>query len=366
MIKKLPLLFIILLLLVSLSACSIRRSGSQASTGGIFVSSNQGSSWRNMSFMPSASGQAVSLTHLDIRDLILDPSDSNALYLTTFDRGLFFTYNLSDGWQRASSLPARTIRGLAIDPKLKCTLFATVENRLYRSFDCARSFEQVFVDNNPGVVLTGVLVDHYNTDNIYISTSRGEIIKSVDKGVHWRTIHRFSGAIRSIKMSPQDSRLLFAITDKDELYSFNSISVTFPADSPRSLENFNISNLNNLSSVVKDFKIGAIRELNIDSSEGVMILAGANKILKSPDYGITWEEIELIPAASDAAIRAVAINPKNHKHLYYVTGTTFYRSIDGGLTWNTSRLPTARIGSALLVNPDNPQIIYLGVRAEQK
>ena len=364
MIKKLAILFVVLITLIMLPACSIRRSGSVASVGGIFVSSNQGSTWQNMSFMPSASGQAVSLTHLNVRDLIIDPSDSQALYLTTFDRGLFFTYNISNGWQRVTSLPARTIRGLAIDPKSKCTIFATVDNRLYRSFDCARTFEQVYVDNNPGVVLTSVLVDHYNTDNIYISTSRGEVVKSINKGLHWRTIHRFSGAIRFIKMSPQDSRLLFTVTDRNELYSFNSVSITYPSDNPRSVDNFNVSNVSNLSDVIKDFKVGTIRELNIDSGEGVMILAGANKIMRSPDYGITWEEVELIPAASDAAIRAVAINPSNHKELYYVTGTTFYRSIDGGITWNTSRLPTALVGSTLVVNPETPQTVYLGVRAE--
>jgi len=315
--------------------------------------------------MPSVSGQAVSLTHLDVNEIIIDPNDSQSLYMTTFGRGLYFTYNINNGWQKADKLPSAIIRSIAINPKSKCNIYATVGNRLYGTVDCSRTWEQLYFDNNPEVQITSVVVDHYNPDNIYISTSRGEIIKSIDKGRFWRTIHRFSGGVNYLKMSPQDSRLLFVTTDKNEFFSFNSISETYPKGNAREEENFSITLLNNLSKVISDFKAGNIQEVNICLADGTIVLATERKILRSPDNGITWEDIKLIPSDDDASIRAVAINPNNAEEIYYVTRTTFYSSVNGGVSWNTRRLPTAKVGSSLVVNPDNPQIIYLGVRGEE-
>lgn len=364
--KKLALITLLLTLTVFLSACSIsfRRSGDLSTASGVFASNNRGDTWRNVSFMPSASGEPVSLAHLDILDIVIDPSDSQALYMTTYGRGLFFTYNLANGWQRIDNLPSTTIRSIAINPKNKCQLFATVDNRLYGSNDCGRSWNQLYFDNNPDVAVTAVVVDHYNPHNLYIATSRGEIVKSIDQGVSWRTIHRFNENIVNFKMSPQDSRLFFVTTSNNKFYRFNSLSLTSPSN--RQEENFSISNLQDLSKVISDFRAGNIQEINICSQEGIIILATNQKILRSPDSGVTWENIELIPDQKDAEIRAVAVNPRNFKEIYYVTHTSFYRSFDGGITWNTRRLPTSRVGSVLLVNPDNPQMLYLGVRRDDK
>ncbi|GAF89261.1 unnamed protein product, partial [marine sediment metagenome] len=43
--------------------------------------------------------------------------------------------------------------------------------------------------------------------------------------------------------------------------------------------------------------------------------------------------------------------------------TTFYRSLDSGENWTTKKLPTTRAGWKLLIDPDNPDIIYMGVRS---
>ncbi len=366
--KKISLIILVFSLLVVLSACglSLRRGDSLTTASGIFVSNTQGNTWKNMSFMPSASGEPISLTHLDIKKIVVDPSDHQALYLTTYDRGLFFTYNLNNGWQKVESLATDTIQAVAIDPKFKCTIYAAINNRLYKSQDCNRNWQQVYFDNNPEVLVTSVVVDHYNSDNIYITTSRGEVIKSIDRANSWRTIHRFNNGVFDLKMSPQDSRLLFLATDRNEFFSFNSPSITSPeeVDSDRLEKSFSVTNLTNLSEVLADIRRTNIREINICSQEGVIILATEQKILRSPDNGISWAELDLIPSEADAAIKAVAINPQNSQEIYYVTDTTFYRSLDGGITWNTRRLPTARIGSSLLVNPSNPQLIYLGVRKE--
>ncbi len=360
--KKINLIVLLISLSLLLSACglSVRKSGDLGITGGIFVSGNQGNTWKNMSFSPSASGEPISLTHLDVKEIIIDPSDSQALYMTTYGRGLFFTYNLNEGWRKVNGLPTATINSVVINPDYKCTIFASVANRLYKTVDCARTWDQVYSDDNPEVAVTSVVIDHYNTDNIYMATSRGEIIKSIDRGSTWRTIHRFDNGIIKLKMSPLDSRLFFAATNRNEFFSFNSPSMR----EANLLDNFVVHNMTNLSEVLENIRRTNIKEINICSKEGTIILATEQKLLRSPDNGITWEDIDLIPSEKDASIKAVAINPQNSQELYYVTDTNFYRSQDGGISWNTKRLPTQRAGSALLVSPDNTQLIYMGVRKE--
>lgn len=358
--KKITLIVLLISISFLLSACGIsfRRSGDLSVAGGVFVSTNLGDNWRNMSFSPSASGEPISLTHLDIREIVVDPSDPQALYMTTYGRGLYFTYNLSEGWRKVNSLPSATINSVAINPDYKCTIFASIGNRLYKSVDCTRTWTQVYSDDNPEVAVTSVVVDHFNSENVYITTSRGEVIKSIDRGDNWRTIHRFNTGIIDLKMSPQDSRLFFAATNRNEFFSFNSPSLR----EANLLDNFVVSNMTNLSEVLANIRRTNIREINICSKEGIIILATEQKLLRSPDNGITWEDIDLIPSERDASIKAVAINPQNSQQLYYVTDTNFYRSNDGGISWSTKRLPTQRAGSALLVSPDNPQVLYMGVR----
>ena len=57
----------------------------------------------------------------------------------------------------------------------------------------------------------------------------------------------------------------------------------------------------------------------------------------------------------------MALNPQNADEVYYITNTTFYRSLDGGKNW-TTKLLTSRVGSDLSVDPKDGNLIYLGVK----
>jgi photosystem II stability/assembly factor-like uncharacterized protein len=258
-------------------------------------------------------------------------------------------------------LPTATVNAVAVDPKNKCTIYAASANRLYRSADCNRTWKQIYFDNNPGVTVTTIAIDHYNTGNIYIGTSRGEIIKSIDSGGAWRTIQRLDEGIARLIISPLDSRLLFTATVKNRIFSFTSNTNTNPANSEDLEQNFLVENWTDLNDVLTDYDIGAnFKDIIVSPRDGGIILATEKLILRSPDNGITWENIKLIQPDKDAVINAVAVNPQNSKDLYYVTNTTFFRSNDGGATWMTKNLPTKRAGRELLIDFNNPNVLYLG------
>ncbi len=365
--KKLRLLILLPIIILVTTACSVPNfvgGGSNKDVdrgvGGIFVSGDKGDTWRNMALIPTLSGQPRNFFDADVNVLVADPNDSKAVYLGTFGQGLYYTYNLSNGWSEVSTLPKGTVNAIAVDPQSSCRIFVAIGNVVYRSDNCNRSYSQVYLDNNLGVRVKAIVVDHYNNNNVYIATSRGEIIKSIDAGVSWRTIHRLGEDISYLLMSPLDSRFLLVASVDNNLYAFNSNSTTSSDLSVE--ENYEVSNWRNLSLILKDMKVGGFRDLHIHPKEGLIILATDKKILRSKDSGISWEDVNLIPPDQDAVIKAVALNPENSDEMVYVTHTTIFKSFDGGISWNTKRLPTVRPANQLLMDAKDTNVLYLGLR----
>jgi len=346
------------------SACSISTTSSgngETVDNSIFLSTTSGDTWRPMVSQPTTTGRTQTISDVNVNSLVIDPQDSLAIYLATFDRGLYFTYNITSGWNQVASLPQATINDVKVDPKNKCIIYAAIGNRLYRSNDCTRTWKQVYYDNDAAVNVSTIAVDHYNSQNVYIGTSRGEIIKSIDEGENWRTIQRLEKGISRLIMSPLDSRLIFVATVGNNIYSFNSNTSTNSNDSADVEGNFALENWTDLNDVLKDFDLGAsFKDMILSPKDGTIFLATDKLILRSPDNGITWENLKLIQPEKNAIINSVAVNPQNSNEIYYVTNTTFFHSTDGGVSWKTKNLPTKRAGRKLLIDFKNPNVIYLG------
>lgn len=362
--KKIKLVIAFTAVMLTISACSISTSstgGNAATDSSLFLSIDAGNTWRTVASVPTTSGRIQSISDVNVKAMSMDPEDSLAVYLATYDRGLYYTYNVTKGWVAVSSLPTATVNDVKVDPKNKCIIYTAIANRLYRSSDCARTWTQIYYDNNTAVTVNAIAIDHYNTSNIYIGTSRGEIIKTIDSGLAWRTIQRSDEGIARLLISPLDSRLIFVATVKNKIYSFTSNTDTVAADSSNIEQNFVVDDWTDLNVVLKDFDLGAsFKDVVISAKDGLIFLATEKLILRSPDNGITWENLKLLQPDKEAVINAIAVNPQDSNNIYYVTNTTFFKSTDGGATWNTKALPTARAGRTLLIDFNNPNNIYLG------
>jgi photosystem II stability/assembly factor-like uncharacterized protein/chorismate mutase len=93
-------------------------------------------------------------------------------------------------------------------------------------------------------------------------------------------------------------------------------------------------------------------------------------VWKSTDYGLAWHNISdgKLPSASDS-IGAIAVAPSDAKVLYVGTGETdirndmitgdgLFKSVDGGKTWKYAGLRNTRTISAIVVSPDDANIVY--------
>jgi photosystem II stability/assembly factor-like uncharacterized protein len=363
--KKLLILSSVLVAVATLSGCSINFNTQKTTPydlGGVFISANKGDSWRQMVLMPTITGTPENIGSVEVSDLVIDPSDPAAVYMPTLNDGLYYTYNITKGWNFAATLPRATINDVAVDAKDKCNIYAAVGNKLYKSVDCNRTWKEAYFDNNPNVQITAVAVDHYASNQVYIGTSRGDVIKSLDGGATWRTIQRLNDGVRRIAIHATDSRIVFVASVKNGLYRFNSNEAVNLDQLSEYQNKFDGTNWMDLNAELKEFNMGFNFKALEFGSDNTMFLASDKVLLKSIDNGSSWAKIKLITPEKETAINAFAVNPKNSNEMYYVTNTTFYRSADGGNTWTTKQLTTARAGSALLIDPVNPDVIYLGVK----
>jgi photosystem II stability/assembly factor-like uncharacterized protein len=83
---------------------------------------------------------------------------------------------------------------------------------------------------------------------------------------------------------------------------------------------------------------------------------------RTDDYGKTWKNIDIIESSRKFPIRAIAVNPMNSSEISYSAGDTFYRSLDSGKSWMTTRLQSDKGVSTIAYDWMNPKTVYIGLR----
>lgn len=350
-VKKFKFIFILMSVTMLASACSVSLSGtgsSDKSLGGVYKSGDKGETWAWKVLVPSLSGQPGNIGGVDVEDMVMDPGDNQTIYIGSTENGLIYTYNGGDSWQVASRLNYGDVKSVAIDPSNKCVIYAAVSNVLFKSTDCARFWKQAYYDNDPKILINTIAIDPGNGYNVYIGTSRGEVIKSSSQGGSWRTVGRLENKVKKIIVRPQNGQIIFAATDNNGLFRSDNGGEGWV----------------DLKERMKDFSDStAFRDMAINQSDGGLIyLATKYGLLKSINNGDDWRQINLITPEQGATINAVAVDPANAKEVYYVTNTTFYHTQDDGENWSTKKLPSSRAGWKLLIDPKNTSIVYMGMK----
>lgn len=352
--KKISLI-IALIVSITLSGCTINigsKSSSKGPDGGLYKSNTSGGTWSQKSLIASTSGKAGSFADSGSMVLTMDPSDTKALYFASTEGGVYYTYDNAESWREMPALRGTLINALAVDPASKCVLYAATDNKLLKSTDCGRSWIQTYYDNDLKVRINVLAIDHYDSSIVYIGTSRGEIIQSLDSGKSWQTMYRFENDLKKILIGPADSRILFVATETDGLYRSLDKGVTWLS----------------LKEALKSFPDNKkYRDLFLSTSQpGFVMLATKYGLIKSINNGDDWTALKLITPESEATINSVITHPQNPQEIYYVTNTTFYGSTDGGENWATKKLPSTRPGQQLLSDPKEPKTLYLTFKQVKK
>ncbi|MBT5807763.1 hypothetical protein HOI18_00635 [Candidatus Uhrbacteria bacterium] len=342
-------LFIVLFAVMLTGAgCFGSSSTGGAGDGGIFKTSNAGEDWSQTVVVPTAQGLGT-LAGSNVLNMEMDPQDNTYLYIGTRANGMLYSEDAGSSWRQPeyAALQSGTIYAVEVDPKDVCSLYVAKGSRLYHTSDCMRSFDnEVYVENRSGVNVIQVAIDWYDSDNIWVGLSNGDVLLSQDGGGSWQTSLQTGGEISEIIVSNGDSRQILASTFKGGVYRSDDRGDSWEKIKDQIKE---LKNADDVFSLVQS------------DDGGVVIAATQYGLLRSEDFGATWSEISLISSPGQLTIRAVAIDESRPSTIYYASNAAFYHSTDGGKTWNTERFPSNRIPRAMLVDPDDSSVLYVGV-----
>ncbi len=319
--------------------------------GGVWKTEDRAETWeqkRTLVNGPDISGDAALLSVLDME---FDPQDRNAIYLATAEQGVVMTLDGGNSWKRVTG--QQMVRAVAVDAKDKCTVYAAVQNKIFKTENCTRDWEQVFFDPRTDKVITDVVVDWFNTLTIYAGTSDGDILKSEDGGGSWRIVKRVDGVpITSIAMSPKDSRTLYVGTRGSGVWKTLDSGNTW------------IEIRKQFGDELRDARRVTQVVLDPANENRIYLVSSKAGIIRSDDQGENWVALSLPAPPGSFTISALALDPRNSNVLVYTGPTSFSLSMDGGNTWTAKKLPTTNAGAKLLIDPQDSSI-YLGTQPRQ-
>ncbi|OGY41722.1 MAG: hypothetical protein A2Y82_02470 [Candidatus Buchananbacteria bacterium RBG_13_36_9] len=321
---------------------------------GIFKSNDSSVSWQSKALLANVQGKFLAITDVSINQIIMDPSDHNALYLAT-DQGLFYSYDASESWQQVTIFGSAPINSIAVDYFNKCVVFVTAGQSIYKTDDCLRTWQELYFDKSrPNLQFTVIATEDYNKNFVYAANNLGEILKSTDYGKTWQTIKRFNNPIKQILIDKDDTRIIYFCTESEGILKTTDGGKTWSDEKTE-------TNINKGLDAFYDSKLIHYLTQDLTQKDSFM-LASRYGLLKTTDGGKTWQGLELITPERGANIYGVAIDPKDNKIIYYGTDTTLYKSIDGGKNWATQKSPTSGTINILLIDSQDQKLIYLGAK----
>ncbi|NBS41410.1 hypothetical protein EBS80_02015 [bacterium] len=346
----------LVLLLGALALTGAGCFGSGKSTGndgGVFKTVDGGTAFSQQTAILSSKGVGT-IGNANVNALAMDPEDNKTLYAGTVSNGLIYSLDGAASWQQAreSGLREGSVSSVAVDPTDVCTVYVAKSQHLYKTDDCLRTFNaDAYVETRNGVSIARVAVDWYDAKIVWIGMTNGDVLKSDDGAVTWQTSVNGKEPVTSIQIDNADSRVVLVGTDGAGFWRTADSGATWTQ----------------IKDGLKDFRNAAKVTALSQTKDGTVVLAAsAYGILRSKDFGVTWEGLQLLTSAGQVSIRAIAVDPNNADTIAYAAGSTFYRSTDGGAKWTTSKVSTTRTPTVLLADPTDPEVLYLAVMTTEK
>lgn len=321
---------------------------------GVYRSADKGETWSAAMAYPSTEG-VKSIGNVSVYRIFEDPGDVNAFYLGTRGQGLYFTYNNGASWQSAAFLNNKFIYALAVDPKDKCTIYASDGAHIYKTEDCTRTWVQVFLEERTGERVASLDIDP-GDGTIWGAEVGGDVIISRDGGRSWTVVKRFDFQLQEIAVDEQSPGRVYVASLKSGLYRTDDAGINWQ-DLREGMKNF------------RDSSTFYRMQINSAQKDSIFWISKYG-IMRSDDAGATWKDLQLLTRPGAVVIYSFAINPKNQNEIYY-TGTilgdknvhvrsTFYKSVDGGANWTTKQLPTNTVPFAMKIHANDDNTLFLG------
>ena len=271
--------------------------------------------------------------------LTIDPNNPDIIWTGTQEmRGIFKSTDCGKTWVKMDNGIKEwneiTFRGFAVKPGNSNIVFAAAEistNKQGIEFNCAK----------------------------------GKIYKTVDGGKNWKPVWEGNSLARIIIFDPRNTNTLYASTGifDREAWNTRGEGILKSTDGGETWKHIN----NGLSNLFIGFL-----EMHPKNPDILMCAAGNNAypnrggIFKTINGGKTWKKVD---GRNNERFTVVTYSSSNPNIVYAGTAEAFYRSDDGGETWNKFNKeeeqsygpPGVRAGIPIsaVVDPDDPMTIFV-------
>jgi photosystem II stability/assembly factor-like uncharacterized protein len=361
-IKKSFIFLAILPLVLSGCIINFKKTDDAGTSGGLFRTPDLGATWEHSTTIYTPGGEAQNFNGSNITSLSFEADDPAVVYAGSQHDGIFYSYNYGQAWFR-TLIGKGTINDIVVHPRYRCTIYVAVHNSIYKTEDCSRSWKQVYFEtgtpDSPNIFITSLDIKHSEPNVVFAGNSIGSFLKSTDNGTSWYVTARFPTGIKNLfAQNHSDSSIVYIGTKSNGVYkSIDSGAnwenlMELPFDEAE-IDEVDFRLLNQLRNANSIFAFESDRSV----PDGVVLINkfGMFRLID----GNIWTQIKLLTPKDKEVIYSVLVNPKNSNEIFYGTSQAIYHSVDGGVSWAISNLPTAHNAWLLDFSPDN-KYLYLG------
>lgn len=337
-------LFVIIFIfsLVVLGGFSCTNSGGNL---GVYKSEDGNNSWQ----AKNSIDDKKTINKIGVLDIKIDSTDPNVIYIGTKENGLYKSTDGSNSWQQ-TSLRNGTIFSIDTNPKDTKVIyiagyFGTL-GKIYKSNDGGENFEEVYSETHEKNPVLALAVDGYDPRKVYAGTKNGTLLKSEDSGRSWILQEELDNDILQIAINPHDTRHVIVGTESGGLFKTENGGKEWK-EINEPLKEFDKSR--NIRAVIFDPKI-----------PGRVYLGSLFGLLVSKDEAKSWSEISILTELKRSSSLNLAIDDTDSPSLYLSIDSTVYKKSEQDQGWEVNKMTTGIIKS-LAIDPNNNQIIYVGI-----
>ncbi|OGD24219.1 hypothetical protein A2Z10_02885 [Candidatus Azambacteria bacterium RBG_16_47_10] len=322
----------------------------------MFRTTDGGITW----FPQVAIDAGSSLPSVTVLDVAFDYLNSNIVYLGT-EAGLYKTLNNGQNWERQIDnnkrlADAAVVYRVVQDPRDTNNIYVAAFQNKYgvflKSTDGGVSFFQTYITQLENYAVQAIAIHPTRSNVLYIGTGQGGVFMSEDYGDTWKVASWLTGPVTNIVFNPHNGDEMYAVVQNRGL--FRSVN------GGREWKEFSrelsrIAAYNNVMMFMLD-----------PANTNKLYLALGNGLVKSENWGRSWEFVKVLIPPKVLPIDAIAIDPKNTNTLYVGAGSLIYQSVDGGVNWGVQKFNTQKRITIIAIDPKDSKSIYMGMKNVKK
>ncbi|OGF63053.1 hypothetical protein A2662_00420 [Candidatus Giovannonibacteria bacterium RIFCSPHIGHO2_01_FULL_45_33] len=324
----------------------------------------------------------------DVLSIVFHPLIRDRVFVTTYQDGIFLNEKRVNSWTKID-FPPKKIYSFILDnssPDNRIFASGVVEEngRIFRTDDGGNKWRVVYAEPGLNSLVSALAQYPKNPKLIIAGTSMGTIVKSFDRGDTWKNVgQKIDGRISNFDFD-STKQFTYMLSYQSKIY--------FSTDEGSTWKNWEdekakeVAALNSQANALagkqdsagadalrkqaaalqkrnnENRQPGGVINIVTDPTKSGIIYAGTtNGLYRSKDYGKYWNKLNIIESAEKFPIKSVAISPKNSNEIVFVSGRSFYKSINNGDTWAVVPVNNSINAVFVAYDPFDPKIIFIGL-----